>query len=143
MFNLFCLQELFLFLLTMQSYDGFRLIPNFFFHFSSKALDKRPDFGQIPKSGPYLRPNRSYLLVFFVDAASTVTLTVSENFPSTDFTVMTALPAATAVTVPELLTVAILVFDDDHVSVLALEFVSFWLRSYFSPALIVTADSRM
>jgi len=30
----------------MQSYDGFRLIPNFFFHFSSKALDKEPGFGQ-------------------------------------------------------------------------------------------------
>ena len=31
----------------MQSYDGFWLIPNFFFHFFSKALDKDPGFGQI------------------------------------------------------------------------------------------------
>ena len=46
LFSFFCLQELFLFLLTMQSYDGFWLIPNFFFHFFSKALDKEPGFGQ-------------------------------------------------------------------------------------------------
>ena len=31
----------------MQSYDGFWLIPNFFFHFFSKAMDKEPGFGQI------------------------------------------------------------------------------------------------
>ena len=36
--------------LTMQSYDGFWLIPNFFFHFSSKALDKAPGFGQIAET---------------------------------------------------------------------------------------------
>ena len=30
----------------MQSYGGFWLIPNYFFFFSSKAMDKKPDFGQ-------------------------------------------------------------------------------------------------
>jgi hypothetical protein len=30
----------------MQSYDGFWLIPNYFALFSSKAMDKKPDFGQ-------------------------------------------------------------------------------------------------
>jgi hypothetical protein len=30
----------------MQSYGGFWLIPNYFALFSSKAMDKKPDFGQ-------------------------------------------------------------------------------------------------
>ena len=36
----------------MQSYDGFGLIPNFYFIFSSKAMDKKPNYGQIEEIPP-------------------------------------------------------------------------------------------
>jgi hypothetical protein len=35
----------------MQSYDGFRLITNFFFFFLSKAVDRESVFGQIGETG--------------------------------------------------------------------------------------------
>ena len=45
----------------MQSYDGFAPIPNFFFLFFSKAIDKELGFGQNTKKAPDLCPKEGLL----------------------------------------------------------------------------------
>ena len=62
-------------------------------------------------------------------------LTASEYFPPSSelLTVMTAVPLATAVTVPEPLTVATLLLEDFQVSGLDSVFVSIELRLSFCP----------
>jgi hypothetical protein len=45
----------------MQSYDGFAPIPNFFFLFFSKAMDKELGFGQNTKKAPDLCPKEGLL----------------------------------------------------------------------------------